>query len=166
MTAGPAGPGAEPGPGAPPDPVERRTGGRLFWAGVVVGWALVAVGIRGMLSQEEAANPAYVARVMVGAAIVHDLVLAPLVCGLALLLGRLVKPPVRALVQAGLIASALVSLYSWPFVRGYGRAPTNPSALPQNYGRGLVIVLAAIWVVVAALAALAARQLRRRRSTA
>lgn len=148
----------------PVQPVERRTGGKLFWAGVVVGWALIAIGIRGLLSQDEASNPAYVARVIVGAALVHDLILAPLVCALAVLLGRLFEPPVRALVQGGLLASALVSLYSYPFVRGYGRTPTNPSALPLNYGRGLAIVLAAIWVVVACLAAWQLRRSRPSRS--
>lgn len=135
-----------------PEAGERHTGGKLFWAGAVAGWALIAVGVQGMLAEEEAANPEYLARVVVGAALVHDLVVAPLVCALAVLLGRLVRPPLRALVQAGLIASALVALYSYPFVRGYGRAPTNPSALPQNYGRGLALVLLAIWAAITALA--------------
>jgi hypothetical protein len=129
---------------------------------VVVGWALMAAGVRGLLHDHQASNPRAVGRLFVQAALVHDLLLAPLVCLLGLLVGRLLEPPLRSLVAGGLIASGLVTLYSFPFVRGYGRSPTNPSALPLNYGRGLAVVLVGIWVVVGGLAALA---LLRRRAT-
>ena len=50
----------------------------------------------------------------------------------------------------------------WPFVRRYGEVPTNPSALPNDYTRGLLIVLAAVWLVAVALLVHAGRSIRRR----
>jgi len=132
----------------------------VFWVGVVIGWTLIALGIRGLLHNYVATNPSVVGRYVLEAALILDLVVAPIACGAGLLVGRLFKPPVRAIVGAGMVASALVALYSFPFVRGYGRNPKLPSALPVNYGRGLVIVLVTIWVVVGALCAWSLRRSR------
>ncbi|MGH9189000.1 MAG: hypothetical protein ACRD0Q_03045 [Acidimicrobiales bacterium] len=139
---------------------QPRTGTRTFWVSAAAGWALMAFGVRGLLDQHLATNPTGFGRLLVGTALVHDLLVAPLVFGAGLLVGRLVPAPVRSVVQGGLICSGLVTLYAFPFVRGYGRAPTNPSALPGNYGRGLAVILLAIWVVTAALAALRTRSTR------
>lgn len=138
----------------------RPTGGPVFWVGVVVGWAVIAIGIKGLLDDSVATNPRAVGRLFIQTALLHDLVLAPLVCGVSLLLARFLRPPLRAIVGGGLIASTIVSLYAFPFVRGYGRSPTMPSALPLNYGRGLLIILAVIWTVVAVLALWARRSVR------
>jgi hypothetical protein len=43
-------------------------------------------------------------------------------------------------------ASAAISLVTFPTVRGYGRAADNPSLLPGNYGRSLVLVIALVWL--------------------
>ena len=51
----------------------------------------------------------------------------------------------------GLVLSGLVTALAWPYVRGYGYRASNPSALPLHYGRNLLIVLAAIWSLVAAV---------------
>jgi hypothetical protein len=55
---------------------------------------------------------------------------------------------------------------AWPFVRGYGRQPGNPSLLPRNYAAGLAAYLAAIWTVALAIVGigLAVRAVRRSRS--
>ncbi|MFN2607523.1 MAG: hypothetical protein ABR511_06450 [Acidimicrobiales bacterium] len=148
-------PADAPGSGGPSQAEQPRTGGPLFWTGVVVGWVVMAAGVRGLLHDHVATNPTAVGRLFVESALLHDLILAPLVCGIGLLLARLLPPRLRAIVGGGIIASAVVSLYSFPFVRGYGRDPNLPSALSRNYGRGLVLLLAAIWLVVVALAALA-----------
>lgn len=141
-------------------PPRPRTGGPAFWVSAAAGWALMAFGVRGLLDEHLATNPAGFGRLLVGTALVHDLLVAPLVFGVGLLVGRLVPASVRSVVQGGLICSGLVTLYAFPFVRGYGRATTNPSALPGNYARGLVVVLLSIWVVTGALAALKTRSIR------
>jgi hypothetical protein len=51
---------------------------------------------------------------------------------------------------ATLIVSGSVTLYAYPFVRGYGRDPHNPSLLPNQYGWALGTIIA----LVAATAAL------------
>jgi hypothetical protein len=144
----------------------HRTGGPLFWAGVVVGWIVIAVGIRGLLHDHVATNPKAVGRLFLETALLHDLVVAPLVCGAGVLLARLLRPPFRSIVGGGIIASVLVALYSFPFVRGYGRDPNMPSALPQNYGHGLLVLLIVIWLTVGALLAGAVRRGRTRASRA
>ncbi len=146
---------------SPPTTETRRTtGGPLFWVGVVVGWTVIALGIRGLLQDHVDTNPTFVGRQIIGAALILDLIVAPLVCAVGLLVSRLLKPPVRAIVGGGIVSSTLITAYSFPFVRGYGRSPNLPSALPINYGRGLLIVLAGIWVVVAALCTWSLRRSR------
>jgi len=41
---------------------------------------------------------------------------------------------------------------SWPLVRGYGSRGTNKTALPLNYGRGLLLLVAVVWLVVGVVA--------------
>jgi hypothetical protein len=94
-------------------------------------------------------------------AVAHDLVVAPLVIVAGWAVARAVPASARAPVQAALVASALVALFAFPFVRGYGRVSTNPSILPRDYGSGALAVLAAVWA--AAAVALAMRRLRGRR---
>lgn len=58
---------------------------------------------------------------------------------------------VRAPVEVGLIVSGVVVLFAWPFLRGYGLRPDNPSALPNDYAAGLAGVLGGVWLVCSAL---------------
>jgi len=149
--------GADPGPGSEAG-TPKSPGGPVFWIGVVIGWILIVLGIRGLLHDHVATNPSVVGRYVLESALILDLVVAPIACAAGLLVSRLFKPPVRAIIGAGLVASALITIYSYPFVRGFGRSPNLPSALPVNYGRGLVILLVGIWVVVGALCAWALRR--------
>ncbi len=129
----------------------EEPGGPLFWVGVVVGWALIAAGVAGLFREHLATNPSGFARVFLGAAVVHDALVAPVVCAAGVVLARLLRPPFRGVVQGALVATVLVLLYTWPFVRGYGRAATNPTALPLNYGRGVVVLLAVVWLTAGAV---------------
>lgn len=127
---------------------------RLFWFGLVAGWVVVLVGIRGLLLNATAPMPTHPSgwiQVFVGANLGHDFVLVPLVLLIGWLVVRTVPSSVRAPIQAGLIASGIVAFYAYPSVRGFGRRPGNPSILPQNYGRGLLLVLAFIWLIVAGI---------------
>lgn len=134
--------------------------GRWFWAGAAAGWAIMAIGIVGLLSESAKTKPANAARWVVGAALAHDLLVAPVVILAGVVVARVVPAAVKGIVQSALIVSAMVALFSYPFVRGYGRQAANPSILPRNYATGLAIVLAAIWVVAAV--AIARRLLAKR----
>ncbi|MDQ3384929.1 MAG: hypothetical protein M3503_02785 [Actinomycetota bacterium] len=127
---------------------------RAFWAGLLVGWAVIAIGIRGLLVNEDArmgTNPGGWVVLLVQSNLAHDLVLVPAVLLVGVLVARFVPAGVRAPVQGGLIVTGVIVLFAFPFVRGYGIKPDNPTILPQDYGRGLLIVLGVVWAVTAAV---------------
>jgi len=64
---------------------------------------------------------------------------------------RYVPAPVRSVVHSGLFVSAAVAVIGVPLALGFGRRPDDPSALPLDYPHGLLVVLAAVWLGVAAL---------------
>lgn len=154
MTTSPALQGGSAAEAGADDHVGHDVPGRMFWPGVALGWVVAAVGIWGLLSDAERTRPRESVRFVVGAALVHDLVLAPVVVLAGWVLAKAVPPRIRGPVQAALVVSAMVALFSVPFVRGYGRAVTNPSILPRNYGAGLAVTLGAVWAAAAAAVAL------------
>lgn len=136
-------------------PFESRFS-RVMLAG---GLLVVAYGVVGLLMNAHRTQPDQWVRWFVGSLVAHDLVLAPLVFGSGAVVVRSVPARWRAAVQAALIASGVVVVASWPFLRGYGRRADNPSVLPNDYAAGLAAVLAIVWV-----ATLIGISLRRRRS--
>jgi len=129
-----------------------------FWLTLPIGLVFVGIGIHGLYQQRSAAPPAEVARWLAGAGILHDALLAPLfvVVGFATIrLPEVARTPVRL----ALAASALLTAFAWPLVQGWGRRTTNPSALPLDYGRNLVVSVLAIWFLAAIAVAV---RLRRR----
>lgn len=125
----------------------------------------MAFGIYGLLANAERTNPPVWSLWFLGAAFVHDAILAPVVFLAGRALSRWIRGPARAHVQGAMIASALVALTAYPFVRGYGRRDDNLSVLPNNYAHGLAGVLVAIWLVTAALSAWGAWRKRTGRAT-
>ena len=116
----------------------------------VAGWSLLT---GGALTQ-----PASLAKWLVAPVLVHDLVLAPLVCLVAAGGRRLLPEPTRGVVLAGLGVAAVLALVGLPLLLAPGSS--NPTVLPRDYPRGLA---AAIAVVLAATAlAAAAVEVRRR----
>ena len=91
----------------------------------------------------------------------HDAVFLPTVIAVGAVIGRYAPVSARTVVRVALLASLAVTVVALPFVGGRGRRADEPSALPLNYGRGLVIVLAAVWL--AAGVTLAVGGWRRRR---
>ena len=138
--------------------------GRMFWGGMVVGWAFILFGIRGLFMDRTATAPAGFAKWFIGLAIVHDALLAPLVLAVAWLVGRFLPRRAVAPLRLGLATSGLVILYAWPLARGYGRRESNPSALPLDYGRNLIVSLITLWILVGLWIAIASLQSHRRRA--
>jgi hypothetical protein len=100
--------------------------------------------------------PSHEAKFLLLLLVVDDAVLLPACLLVGVLVHRVVPLRARPAVQAAFIASASVTLVALPLVLGYGRVADNPSALPLDYGRGLLITLSAIWA--AALVAVAVRR--------
>jgi hypothetical protein len=96
----------------------------------------------------DATPPLGFARWFIGVAIVHDAFLAPAVLLIAWAIGRIFPRRAVVPVRLGLATTGLLVLYAWPLVRGYGRTESNPSALPLDYTRNLVISLLVIWLIV------------------
>ncbi|GAC1533914.1 MAG: hypothetical protein NVS3B12_13940 [Acidimicrobiales bacterium] len=127
--------------------------GPLFWLSAAAGWLVIAYGIRGLLAHHIDTRPANYARFAVGGALLHDLLFAPVIVLAGVALTRLVRGRSRAPIQAGLLSSAIVALYSYPLIRGFGHANHNPSSLPHNYTANAALVIGVIWAaaIVAAV---------------
>lgn len=93
--------------------------------------------------------------------VAHDAVLVPLTIAVGVLIGRFLPVPARRPVRAAAICSLALTLLALPFVLGRGRRADDPSALPLDYGRGLLILLGIIWA--AAITATIAGAIGRRR---
>jgi hypothetical protein len=113
----------------------------------VLGWAVIAVGLRGILAHRIDTRPAELARFAIGGALIHDLLVAPLFLAAGVGVARLVKGRSRPVVQAATTISVLVLLFSYPLVRGFAHANHNPTSLPKNYGLDLSVILGTIWLV-------------------
>ena len=129
----------------------HRNRGPLFWLSAAAGWALILWGVRGALHHRIDTRPGQLARFLAGGALLHDLVVAPIVLLVGLAVARVVPAAWRSAVQAAAVISACVALFSYPLVRGFGRGAHNPTSLPHNYALNLTVVVAAVWVVTLAL---------------
>ena len=144
--------------GLEPGRDDDHRAGPLFWISAAAGWAVIAWGLRGVFQHSLDTRPANLARFVVGGALLHDLIVAPLVIVAGVLLARAVPGRARAVVQGALAISGIVALFSYPLVRAYGLAANNPTSLPRNYTAGLLIVLGVVWAVAAGLVILRLRR--------
>jgi hypothetical protein len=144
--------------GAGVTPTPRR--GPLFWGSAAAGWALILWGVRGALHHRVDTRPGQLVRFLLGGALAHDLLLAPAVLLAGALVARAVPGRWRAPVQAVLLVSGTLLLFTWPELRGYGRVLRNPTSLPHDYGTNLIVVLAAVVVGTAVVAVVSASRRR------
>ncbi len=117
--------------------------------GLAVGVPTMAYGARGALDDRGDAQPGDLARWMLGAALVHDLVVVPIALGVGFLAWRARRACTPAAPGAFLVSMSLVFV-AGPYLRGYGRSAAVPSLLPRNYATGLAVYLAVIWTATAA----------------
>jgi hypothetical protein len=136
------------------NPVPKR--GLLFWGSAALGWAVILWGVRGALHHRVDTRPGQLVRFLLGGALAHDLVLAPVVLLAGVLLARSVGGRWRAPIQAALFISGTLILFTYPELRGYGHALHNPTSLPHNYATNLLLVLGVVVVGTAAVALLSA----------
>jgi len=126
--------------------------GRRFWLSAAAGWAVIGYGLRGAYIHRIDTRPPNLAEFALGGALLHDLLAAPLVILAGVALARVAPARIRGVVQAALIVSASLILFSYPLVRGYGHVLHNPSSLPHNYTANLIVALGAVWLIAGAFA--------------
>ena len=91
---------------------------------------------------------------LVAVLVLHDGLLLPLSIGAGALIGRIIPARLRTPVRAAAVISLALTVVALPLVLGRGRVADNPSILPLDYGRGLLIAYGIIWVTTAVLALL------------
>lgn len=142
------------------DAAERP--GVAFWASVVIGWAVIAWGLVLVLDGIADTGDRFNAAVyLIGAAVVHDGLVAPAVCLVGFGLLWAARGRDRRFVQAGLIASGSVLLVAALPLLGTADKGGNPTIQPLQYGTATLTVLVVVWAVVG-LWALADRSRRGR----
>jgi hypothetical protein len=112
----------------------------------------MAGGVLGLLRNGGRTHPPELATWLAGSALVHDALIAPAALGIGVLVARAAPARVRPFLQGGLAITGMLVLATFPLIGGFGKQPGNPSALPLDYGLGLLLVLGSVWLVVAALA--------------
>ena len=142
---------------------EQRLRRPMFWVSAVLGWAVIAYGVRGLLHHHVDTRPANLAKFFVGGALAHDLLFAPVVLIAGVLLARAAPRPARVWLQAGLLVSGCLVLFSYPLVRDYAKVIRNPSSLPHNYTANLAVTVGLAWGAVL-LGAMCTAALHRRAS--
>ena len=150
---------AEPPPESGPEAKHRPHPAQIACLGV--GWAVIVFALHGMIS-DPASNPPNLFRLLIGLNVVNDAIVIPIVLVISLLVRRVLAKWAIVPVQIGLFASAVVVLYAYPLLGGWGHtARAGFSRLPHDYADSLAVVLGTIWLVCA-LGALASRQWRHR----
>jgi hypothetical protein len=119
----------------------------VFVPALLVGWGMIAYGAMHALDDAGDAHPLAIVVHIVAFDVLHDVVIAPIVLLTAWMISKVVPHYARGTVRFAAAASAIVTVFSWPLVRAWGKRPNNSSTLPLDYGRNLVIVLAAIWAL-------------------
>ena len=142
------------------EPAERAP--RSFWVGLAVGIVPMAWGVRLYLdATPDLRRRLDLAGWFVGLDLAHDLVLAPAVVALGLLVRRFVPGRARAVVQAALIATGAVLLVGLLPLLGSADSD-NATIQPIDYGPSVAVVVAAIWMAALGTALVSAGRGRRR----
>lgn len=121
---------------------------------ILAGLGFAAWGGAGLLAEESVPDLLGLAVWLGGALLAHDGVLAPMVLLLGLVGWRLLRRlpgAVRQVIAGGVLVAGMLALLALPSII---RAPvvSNPTALPQDYGRNLAWLLAIVAIATAGLA--------------
>lgn len=141
------------------EPLDRMLLARRAFAGV--GVALLAYGVARLFLVVAWPDLLLLAAWLVGALVVHDGLLSPLVLGVGAALRRWVPARGRRFVQLALVAGAMVTVVALPMIYLEGSQPPEKAILLQRYGLNLTLVLAVVAVVTLALYAVRVARDRR-----
>lgn len=130
------------------------------WPFVLPGLVATGYGVHGLLTAGSRVPLGSWLTWFVGSALLHDLLIAPVWIGLGWLAARVLPPAARPAVVVGATVAGVLALVALPFVLGVGADPENPSFLPREYGRNLLLVDAGVLLFAALWAAVSTRRAR------
>ncbi len=130
---------------------------RWRWPLYLFGTAMIGYGLWGQVYGADT-KPVRVAVLVVVAALAHDLVVAPVVLLLGLLLRKVIPGGVRPSLQGAALVGFCLVLVAIPGLGRYGARGDNPSVLPRDYTEGLMLAL--VVVLVGALGHVLLRRIR------
>lgn len=81
---------------------------------------------------------------MIGAVIIHDGILSPVVIAVGWFIARVVPARGRRYVQGGLVAGGLITVVAIPLILHAGQEPASKAILQQNFGGNLTILLGVV----------------------
>jgi hypothetical protein len=146
----------------PARPLASATRPWWRWLFLLPGFAAVGFGALGLLRDDAVPLPAWLTW-FVGSALVHDLVIAPVVVVIGALLARTVPRPARAPIVVGLVVSGVLTLVALPFLLDL-TSSLEPGFLPLDYGRNLLLLIAGVMAVAVVWAVAASVRVRRRQA--
>ncbi len=111
------------------------------------GIALALFGLFRLVTETPPLDLLFLALWLAGALVVHDGLLSPGVVGVGTLLRRFVPDRARRYVQAGLIASGMVTVIAVPMIYLRGSQPAVKALLLRDYGLNLALLVSLIAAV-------------------
>jgi hypothetical protein len=102
-------------------------------------------------------DPVRQALFMVALVLGHEGILIPVALAFGWAAVRFVPAWARPAAQAALVVTLTLTVVALPFIVNAGRFPDNPSLLPLDYRRGLLVAIAVTWLVAAAAAVTVSR---------
>jgi hypothetical protein len=115
------------------------------------GLGLMAYAVVGIVTGP-GTDPPHQALFMVALVLGHEGLLIPATLAVGWATARLVPAWARTATRAALVASLTLTVVAIPFIVNSGRFPDNPSLLPLDYRRGLLVAIGVTWLVAAAAA--------------
>ncbi len=111
---------------------------------IVLGAAGIALGLFGvfrLLTEVSGYDLMVLFCWLVGALVIHDGLLSPLIVGIGVALHRLVPDRARRYLQGGLVAGGLVTVVAVPLIYRQDSQPAAKALLQQRFGANLATLL-------------------------
>jgi hypothetical protein len=118
------------------------------------GGLLALFGVFRLITQVPLADVLVLVVWLIGALVIHDGVVSPLVVGAGWTVSRLVPPRARRYLQAALIVAAIVTVIAIPMMYRRDSQPKSKAILQQNFGANLTLLIGIIAAVTLLLYAL------------
>ncbi len=130
----------EPTGSDPEEPTDDGRPGPMAWCTISVGCGVIGWALAGVIREADRTHPGSWATWVIGAALVHDLVVLPIVLLVGLALSTFLHRGWRGPARAALVIVAIVAAATWPTVARYGARADNPSVLPLDAARHLAVI--------------------------